>query len=196
MSGVSKQISQNTVEGAVDGVIDYAQSPGPHTVSALVKSLTNNVVSNNLAGGVGLPRKGNAHLAIGELGDESAYMHTRTVYRVEGNGNQRFDLNGAGNVTLREGKSMVYLTFGDEARSREFHAKRVEQGYDSHILAFEIDERSARHIERRAVSQVNNHGAPIQRVDETRTSCSYGISRDEIHLVMDGLIPGSGRILE
>ena len=51
-------------------------------------------------------------------------------------------------------------------------------------------------IQKRAVSQVNNHRAPIQRVDETRTSCSYGISRDEIHLVMDGLIPGSGRILE
>lgn len=34
------------------------------------------------------------------------------------------------------------------------------------------------------------------RVDETRTSCSYGISRDEIHRVMDGLIPGSGRILD
>lgn len=51
------------------------------------------------------------------------------VFRVEGPGNARLGIDGAGNVSVH-GDQTLFLNFGDEARAQAFLATRLAQGHE------------------------------------------------------------------
>jgi hypothetical protein len=117
------------------------------------------------------------------------------VYRVEGPGNTRLVIDGAGDVGVT-GRQQLYLTFGDRARADEFLALRHSQGHtDDVIKAFDVPEPYARSVRDRAVDQIGGGGAPIQRVDATKTNSSFGLKAPEFPALLRAIIPGSGRIV-
>lgn len=70
MGLVGRNIVQNTTEGLVDGIAEFAQSPGPHTTTNLIETVTRNVATDNLTGGIDLLKKGVDSHSIAELGDQ------------------------------------------------------------------------------------------------------------------------------
>jgi hypothetical protein len=131
--------------------------------------------------------------AAGGAGRKSA--DTVPVYRVEGPGNTRLLIDEAGDVAVT-GQRQLYLTFGDRARADGFLALRHSQGHvDDVIKAFDVPQSYARSVRRRSVPQDRSRGAPVQRVDPTKTDSSFGLKSPEFPGLRRAIIPGSGRIV-
>jgi len=60
------------------------------------------------------------------------------VFRVEGPGNARLNIDPAGNVSIK-GNNAMFLNFGQEARAQQFLQLRLSQGFEgTQIKSFQI----------------------------------------------------------
>ena len=116
-----------------------------------------------------------------------------TVFRVEGAGNARILINGAGKVTA-QGDKMLFLNFGQANRAESFLARRLAQGYNDTIKTFEVpkafveDLRATSVFESEASSFPN---APL-KVDLAYPD-QFGLRAEQIQELNNIILPGSGR---
>lgn len=114
------------------------------------------------------------------------------VFRVEGPGNARLGIDGAGNVSV-QGDQTLFLNFGDEARAQAFLAKRLAQGHEgTTIRSFDVPNSYVDSIRWRAVPESMVRGNSVFQVDVGQTSGSYGLRGSELPGPRCAIIPGSG----
>ena len=114
------------------------------------------------------------------------------AFRVEGPGNARLGIDAAGNVSIN-GDNMLFLTFGDEARSQEFLAQRLAAGFEgTTIKSFEVPTTYVEELAARAAPESMARGASVIQVDVTKTESSFGLRSSEFQGLICTIIPGSG----
>jgi hypothetical protein len=114
------------------------------------------------------------------------------VFRVEGPGNARLGIDGAGNVSI-QGDKTLFLNFGDEARAQAVLEKRLAQGYEgTTIKSFEVPNSYVDSLRARAVPESMARGNSVFQVDVGQTSGSFGLRSSEFPGLQCATIPGSG----
>lgn len=114
------------------------------------------------------------------------------VFRVEGPGNARLGIDGAGNVSVH-GDQTLFLNFGDEARAQAFLAKRLAQGHEgTTIKSFDVPNSYVDSIRARAVPESMARGNSVFQVDVGQTSGSFGLRGSELPGLRCAIVPGSG----
>lgn len=163
-------------------------------------------VTGGLAGGaIGGP----AGLAAGRAAAGPASLagaadETVTVYRVEGEGNQRVLIDSNGNVEIPEvftragSERNLYLNFGDEARAQQFLQQRLEQFPDNSIKSFEVQKSFLDELRGTAVDEQSRSLYPDRPViaDPTKASDQFGLSAQQIGQLRNNIVPGSGKQLK
>lgn len=105
-----------------------------------------------------------------------------TVFRVEGQANQRL-MTGPGGALTVEGNQTLFLNFGRSGRAMEFLEQRLQQGHtDSVIKSFEVPRSFADKVASSAVTERLGRSfpdAPII-VDTTKASNQFGLRKPQI----------------
>jgi hypothetical protein len=121
----------------------------------------------------------------------SAEPEITRVFRVEGPGNARLNIDPGGNVGISGDKTM-FLNFGDEARAQQFLAQRLSQGFEgTSIKSFDVPTSYVNDLASRAVPESMAKTASAFQVDVTKTAGSYGLRSSEFPSLMCAIIPGS-----
>jgi hypothetical protein len=118
------------------------------------------------------------------------------VYRVEGPGNQRLDIDEAGDVSI-QGDRMLFLNFGDEGRAQSFQARRIEQGYDGTVVkTFDVASSYVDDLREVAVPESMAGQFPDRPlvVDQTKATDQFGLRPSQFDDLLGNVVPGSGRI--
>lgn len=114
------------------------------------------------------------------------------MYRVEGPGNARLDINAAGDVSIK-GDSTLFLNFGDEARAQDFLAQRLAQGFEgTTIRSFEVPTSYFDDLVSRSVPESMARTGSVFQVDTTKTAGSFGLRSSEFARLQCAIVPGSG----
>ncbi|AGY56353.1 hypothetical protein [Gloeobacter kilaueensis] len=127
-----------------------------------------------------------------------------TVYRVEGEGNQRvlIDKNGGVDIPVvrsKKGKGperALFLNFGDEARAEEFLQQRSKQFPDTQVKSFDVPEPFLEEMRRIAVPQSEKKQFPNRPeiADPTKASDQFGLTEEQIKTLREVIIQGTGKI--
>ncbi|MFC0629269.1 RHS repeat-associated core domain-containing protein [Kribbella deserti] len=114
------------------------------------------------------------------------------VYRVEGPGNKRLDIDSAGDVSIK-GRGMLFLNFGDEARAQRFLANRLSQGHaGTTIKSFAVPTSYYDDLVSRSVPERMARMGSVVQVDVNQTTRSFGLRSSEFPGLQCAIIPGSG----
>jgi hypothetical protein len=118
-----------------------------------------------------------------------------TVYRVEGLPNTRITIGEGGQVAV-QGDQMLFLNFGDKARAEAFLAQRMGQGMPgAQMKSFEVPSSFLDDLRSAAVPESMAKqfpGRPLV-VDPTKAADQFGLRPDQIKVLQDAIIQGSGR---
>ncbi|MEQ4305131.1 LamG-like jellyroll fold domain-containing protein [Plantactinospora sp. B6F1] len=119
-----------------------------------------------------------------------------TVFRVEGEGNERVRVRGDGGVLIRDAKKPIFLNFGVKERAEQFLQKRLNQGRsDTEIKEFDVKGEFLDWLRNNAVPESQAKNFPDQPlvVDTTQAADQYMLRPQHIRMMFDNIIPGSGR---
>jgi hypothetical protein len=119
------------------------------------------------------------------------------VFRVEGSGNRRINIDEAGNISVR-GNGMLFLNFGDEQRAASFLDRRLTQGFsDTVVKTFDVPTSYVDQLRSVAVPEDMARLFPESPlvVDVNQAADQFGLRSNHFPDLLDNVVPGSGRIL-
>ncbi|MGX7673828.1 hypothetical protein [Plantactinospora sp. DSM 117369] len=121
---------------------------------------------------------------------------------MEGAGNERVRIHEDDSVLIRgvNAKSL-FLNFGDRARAEEFRDMHLAAHPDTVIKSFKVKREFLEYLRADAVPERMSRRFPTRpiavdnrRRDGTPLADQYGLKPDNIKLMLDYIVPNSGRI--
>jgi RHS repeat-associated protein len=195
VSGVAGGIAQRGIE---TGSLSKTLSPKAMAVDAALGVAGAGVgkVAAKVASKVAPKVAGAAKAAMARgkmlVAASSRGRNSVTVFRVEGQANQRL-MTGPGGALTVDGNQTLFLNFGCSGRAMEFLEQRLQQGHtDSAIKSFEVPRSFADEIANSAVPERLGRtfpDAPIM-VDTTKASNQFGLRKPQIEALRNLLENG------
>ncbi|WP_046494589.1 RHS repeat-associated core domain-containing protein [Streptomyces odonnellii] len=189
--------------GVRDGVRDFAIGAGVGGVLGVAAHLARPYISPAIAQARAWIARNKPGAKPKDLSTVKCVEPNRTVYRVEGAGNERVRIQDDGSILIRgvgnnkkKGK-MLFLSFGDHKRTMEFLAQRLDEGFhDSKVKSFEVRREFFEWLEENAVPESMSKQFPDRplHVDTTKTQESYGLRPEHIKKMFEYIVPKSGRV--
>jgi filamentous hemagglutinin len=118
------------------------------------------------------------------------------VFRVEGIPNTRVLIGEAGQVTIVDAESALFLNFGSKARAEQYLAQKLTKGLPgAEVKSFEVPKAFVDELRASAFPEAlarQNPGKPFV-VDITKAADQFGLRPEQIEALRRAIIQGSGK---